>query len=65
MFEAGLVELDPHGGTDRDNSVVDTVTVVTDGAASVDKCSDVRIVAGRPQPPPAEIPYFSVCALFS
>ena len=34
--------------------VVDIVTVVVDGAVVVDICSVVRIVAGRPQPPPAE-----------
>ena len=34
--------------------VVDIVTVVIDGAVIVDICSVVRIVAGRPQPPPAE-----------
>ncbi len=34
--------------------VVDIVTVVVDGAVIVDICSVVRIVTGRPQPPPAE-----------
>ena len=41
-------------GTDRVIIVVDIVTVVIDGAVIVDICSVVRIVAGRPQPPPAE-----------
>ena len=41
-------------GTDRVITVVNIVTVVIDGAVIVDICSVVRIVAGRPQPPPAE-----------
>ena len=41
-------------GADSVFVVVDIVTVVVDGAVVVDICSVVRIVAGRPQPPPAE-----------
>lgn len=35
-------------------TVVDIVAVVVDGAVVVDICSVAGIVAGRPQPPPAE-----------
>ena len=34
--------------------VVDVVAVVVDGAVVVDICRVVRIVTGRPQPPPVE-----------
>ena len=41
-------------GPNRVIIVVDIVAVVIDGAVIVDICSIVRIIAGRPQPPPAQ-----------
>ena len=41
-------------GADGVVVVVDIVAIVVHGAVVVDICSVVSIVAGRPQPPPAE-----------
>ena len=49
-FQASWEQCGPNGVI----IVVDIVTIVIDGAVSVDICSIVRIVAGRPQPPPAQ-----------
>ena len=53
--EDGL-KIYPKSGTDRDKTDVNTFTAAIDEAVTVDTCSEVRIVAGRPQPPIAGRP---------
>lgn len=50
------VNSDPHRGADRIVVVVDIVAVPIDRAVIVDIGGIILIVAGRPQPPPAEKP---------
>ena len=48
-----ISETNPHSGTDAEIVVADTATVAIDGADTEDIGGAVRIVAGRPQTPPA------------
>ena len=49
------VNSDPHRGADGIETAEDIVTELEDVAAKVDIGGTTLIVAGRPQPPPAEV----------
>ena len=51
--EDSRFQIDPQNGTNCAIVVVDMATGVVDEAVAVDKRNEVRIAAGRPQPPPA------------
>ena len=61
-LEDSRSEIYPQSGPNCVNVVVDIVTVAVDGAEKVDNSSVVRMVAGRPQPPPAIAIAGFVCA---
>ena len=50
------VQIDPQSGADSTDIVVDNGAELEDVADIADNGGIIRIVAGRPQPPPAEEP---------
>ena len=55
-LEDSRVQINPQSGADSIVIVVDIVAVLVDVAVIVDIGGIILIVAGRPQPPPAEEP---------